>query len=189
MQFHRPEDGGLTFPGGGYAAGFDIYVETGVGDGRTFQRAAQAFPDIRGIEMQPEKVAAVAAALEGRENFSVITGDSAKHLYLMLDPDKKTLIFLDAHADSIHPRSPQCPVLDELRQIMAAGWTAGLPTIVIDDAHCFTGGKGPLPGSPGPFPGWKRNEWPTVAEIDAMIGTWWDVKVEGDLIVCRPLPN
>jgi hypothetical protein len=117
--------------------------------------------------------------LRARERFAheprahLFHGSSPDTLPVMIDPRLTTTFWLDAHYSGSDrcwqdPHCGECPLLQELKVIMAAPWAAW-PIVCIDDAFIFKEATWRGPSHvlvPAQF---TRSHWPDLAEIEAML--------------------
>lgn len=165
----------------------DVFIETGFGTGETLERAClEPYRVLHSIDVNP--VAFDQAwkrfwAQGERVRFHV--GSSADILPTILDPARSTTFWLDAHyAAGRHTGTlaedrqlaatyGECPLLAELRAIVAVPWQTP-PIILIDDVWCF---QGVVKGT------WAEGidpaQWPTEAQIRAVLCDY-DLTVERD---------
>jgi hypothetical protein len=142
-----------------------VYIETGVGLGDSFACAVrQPFDRLHGIDVS-ERAVAACLKFAADPRVAIHHGSSLDVLPRIIDPTKKTLFWLDAHyegPDCWQPEHGQCPLLAELRIILAVRWEQK-PVILIDDYSAFMS-----------YSEWwrryagerlDREQWPTFAEI------------------------
>lgn len=112
-------------------------------------------------------------------------GSSPDVLATILDPAKSTLIWCDAHwqgladrPDEMDPKYGQCPLLAELRAILAVPWRVS-PIILMDDCHQFSSDAWwEKYGAP-----FDRKQWPSWQQIyDLLEG--WTVLIRAGIAYC-----
>lgn len=165
----------------------EVFIETGTFLGDTLARAylSACFDVLHSIEYDRRFYEDAVGRFAGMPDVMVHLGSSHKMLRKIIDPDKSTMFYLDAHrtgaggegsrgscvahgdefTDYDHAAG-ECPLLDELRVIRSFEWKR-LPLIVIDDAQNFTPGEG--------F--WKTRyskpydpkQWPSMKEITSLL--------------------
>src|SRR5690242_12345335 len=113
-------------------------VETGTYEGRGARVLAETFPAVVTIELSDEIAQRARQNLGDVLHVRVVQGDSREQLRALVDRDVPTLWFLDGHwsGGSTAGASAECPVLEEIAAIGAAG---PLDCIIIDDARLFAG--------------------------------------------------
>jgi hypothetical protein len=128
------------------------FIETGTDLGDTLNFASGVFDFSVSIERDPYKYRDAIHRFRQVRNVSLLFGDSAQVLRLLLGEWKvpPAVFWLDAHTDS-------SPILEELLVILAADWEQK-PTILIDDIEQFGGMQCP--------------QWPKREEIDALLAGW-----------------
>jgi hypothetical protein len=130
----------------------EVLVETGTFHGDTVQAAldSTAFRTIRSIEIDDELYRKAVARFVTHRRVHLYHGPSRLVLPLIIERNRSTTFFLDAHktivgADRPDNRDPvvgsfedgvECPLLDELDIILKKTWRVPV-TIVIDDARLF----------------------------------------------------
>lgn len=131
---------------------FDIInaVETGTCLGSTTLFLSNNFQNVYTVEINPEYLHIAKQKFISRKNITTYQGDSVKLLNHIIEGlEGETIFFLDAHWEK------QCPLLDELASISAAGIR---PIIAIHDFHVPRSGLGfdSYNGQPFNF-SWLRN--------------------------------
>jgi len=177
----------------------DLYIETGLGNGQSFQNAADhGFDELHGIELDDVLAGNVVRRMAGRGNAYVHVGSSPDVLPRLMRPERQMLFWLDAHYAHglysgsvdrdralVDTRFGQCPLLAELAIITAVNWQRG-PLVLIDDAQCFEPEE-----YRGPWTAWDRAQFPRPPEIQAALPGWSLDRVNGGsgwFYVCRPPP-
>lgn len=148
----------------------DVYIETGVGLGKSFRNALRSgFRTLYGIEIDEECYKdyseTILKHVPQDVKVNLYKGSSPDILDSIIDGNYPTTFWLDAHYtgsfDSYYDKKyGECPLLKELEVIVKKDWLRK-PLILIDDSVCFTGSF------------WKRQsasqfhpeEWPTLEQI------------------------
>lgn len=157
-----------------------LFIETGTHKGDTLEKASVAFDLCISIEQNRVLAQAAMRRFIYSRNVQVYLGNSPDILPQIMKRELPTTFWLDAHycesGDTILVGAGQCPLLEELRAIIAVDWKTP-PIILIDDAYMFDESI-PHPGSVYPF--WTSNEsqhscynrsdWPTVKQIEEVLG-------------------
>lgn len=152
----------------------DVFIETGLGHGNTLESALQRpYKWLHSIEIDPTLVARCGLY---DPRLTIHCGSSPDILPTIIDPQKSTVFWLDAHysagqytssaavdASRLDPRYGQCPLLAELAIIRSFDW-AVRPWIAIDDAACFR-----METYSGMYAQYDRGQYPTEAEIRAAL--------------------
>jgi len=131
-------------------------IETGTYRGRSARILAGLFPQVVTIEVDAALVAAASRALSGLPNVTVVHGSSGVELTRLVDPDTRTLYWLDGHFSGgvTGGGEAECPLLDELAAI-----AGGHPEdcVLIDDARLF------LAPPPPPY---SEEAWPRFRTVE-----------------------
>lgn len=147
--------------------GGDVLIETGTDGGMSLLRCSEIFKTIHTIELNIETYRRGVRRLRKRQNIIPHFGNSPEVLAKIIDSTRETVFWLDAHFMGTGPcLGPQCPLLDELKAILAFTWSVQ-PTIIVDDARMF-----------GDWfwerrvrcAGYIREQWPKLQEIEALVG-------------------
>jgi hypothetical protein len=140
---------------------FDVFVETGTGQGDTLAAVRPLFSEIHTIERDESLHAAAACRFSGDAAVNVYLGDSGRLLPEILPRlgSRAVLYWLDAHATGeAAVDGPECPLLDELAAI---SFLSERSVILIDDARLFL--------APPPPP--RRPEaWPSLGAVLTHLG-------------------
>ncbi len=177
----------------------DVYIETGLGHGQTLTEARKHdFKEIHVIEIDEKLIGMAHTKFPELSNLSHVRihhGSSPVVLPKLINPNRQTLFWLDAHfsaglytsdsdrdREQLDPRYGECPLMAELAAIVAVPWTVD-PLILIDDAVCFTATK-----YEGYHASWHRNQHPTLADIRSILARF-RVSVQndgtGEYLVCQ----
>ena len=159
--------------------GLRRFVETGTSSGVTALKALRYFPEVHTCELSRESFDRAALPLVDADGkrFIPVCMDSVAFLRGLFPSDVPTLLWLDSHWSGGPKLGPECPLLNELRQI---GGTSGRHTILADDYRLFA--------NPPPPPH-VAAEWPTLVEIRDLcyeLGPTDQFSVEGDIIIVTP---
>jgi hypothetical protein len=151
-----------------------VFIETGLGSGQSLRAAlSEPFETLHSIEIDASLIARCDLV---DPRLTIHHGSSPNILPTIIDPERSTMFWLDAHysaglytSDSdvdrtrLDPRYGQCPLLAELAIIRAAPWRVR-PWIYIDDAECFV-----TPIYEGMLAQYDRAQYPTEAEVRAAL--------------------
>ncbi len=161
----------------------DVFIETGTYHGKTLQYAAEAeFKELHSIECKEENYLIACDRLKDFDNAKIYHGTSPDILPEIIDGEKETTFWLDAHyqggaKDEMHEKYGECPLLEELKVITSVEWKT-TPYILIDDYHCFTGDF------------WSdkfdRKQWPTLDQIKALLPKELKINIANDIMYCLP---
>lgn len=157
----------------------DRYIETGIGHGQSLAQAVRhGFADLHAIEIDQKLVDMARGQFADIRHLTIHHGSSPDVLPEIMTPDVQTLFWLDAHFSAglytgdaerdrqqLDARFGECPLLAELAAIRAVDWLMP-PTILIDDATCFTASA-----YVGHHAAYTRAAYPTVTEIQAALPT------------------
>ena len=147
----------------------DVFIETGTKAGDTLWEAKDLYPDCRSIEIDPQVYARCVERFIGCHNVQLYRNDSRKVLSWLLNTNRPTTFYLDAHcegAPSTVNADTECPLLDELRIITAAPWRVR-PLVLIDDMNMMHDDYWNDPATNhGLF---TRDHWPTFEEIEGIM--------------------
>ncbi|MFO0624673.1 MAG: hypothetical protein U0325_03585 [Polyangiales bacterium] len=138
----------------------EVFVEAGTFEGATAAWAAGSFGEVITIEAAPALFAAARARLKAHPNVRCEEGDSRGVLRRLLPTLQRTAVFwLDSHwsGGETYGKTDECPVLDEIELIAAAG---GAHAVLIDDARLFL--------CPPPEPH-QPAQWPDLATVLAAL--------------------
>lgn len=149
----------------------DVLIETGTQSGRGTRRVARMFERVDTIERDPVLYEGARRLLRRARNVRVHLGNSVDVLPLVIEPDRRTLFWLDAHFVATPGCNPpahgQCPLLDELGIVLSTPWRRW-PHILIDDAQMFRADFW-LSNKRAAW-GYDRNQWPTLDRITHLCG-------------------
>lgn len=153
----------------------EIYIETGVHVGETMQNAVNSnkFKKLIGIECDNTNFMSSKQRFDPYPNVKIIKGNSLDILPRILEANKKTLFWLDAHycghgmKNLMVQSAGECPLMGELEIITKQEWEI-LPTILIDDPMMFYHDK------------WDKRlkedfdmkQWPTIKQIEQILDRW-----------------
>lgn len=167
----------------------EVFIETGLGIGETFERAliSDCFKYCLSCEQDWNLYQRGADKFESWIKYKramIIHGDSMHYLPLMIDPDKSTTFFLDAHwvGGFYGEGRPtiECPLLIELAIIKAVDWKTD-PIIIIDDTRLFSNWWWQT--SEARDLNYNRIEWPSIDEIYQQLTGWKIVPFQsGDML-------
>lgn len=153
------------------------FIETGTYKAQTSQWAAENFKKVVTIEAHQDFHDRARGIFKDQKHVRCIFGDSLTELPKVIKRLKKpTILWLDAHKcrfeDSL--TASECPLLEELKAIVATGVNH---VILIDDARMFI--------EPPPEP-YDPAQWPTLAEVKALLPANYDVSIWNDAIIAVP---
>jgi len=123
----------------------DVFIETGTNNGRTTNNQIKNdWKEIRTIDIS-NTYYENACNLFKDTIVKCYLGDSPQKLKEIINPNKSTTFFLDAHYSGEQYLDKkgvtnECPLLDELDVIMSFKWLHP-PKIIIDDAQMFLDGR------------------------------------------------
>ncbi len=158
--------------------GLKYFVETGTWKGGTTVWAAEHFEKVWTIEADKSYFDRATAVLKTR-SITMLHGDSGSILGDVLkEVPGPALLWLDAHwcrpqEFAGHPDYGQCPILEELSQVIADGRRH---VLMIDDARLF---MGQLPPECDPA------KWPCYSAIEKICQSW-KIYVKQDVIIGEP---
>ncbi len=148
----------------------DVFIETGTKAGDTLWEAKDLFPVCHSIEINPGVFSAAVKRFADFTNVHIHLGDSRDVLPKIIDPKRTTTFYLDAHCEgspSVVPEADtECPLLGELRAILAVRW-GYIPVVIVDDIKMFKEEYWTDPESNHHL--FKRNDWPTFHEIAELL--------------------
>jgi hypothetical protein len=156
---------------------YEVFIETGYGSGDTLQFAAAKEPpfhSLHSVEILAPVVAAARARWSGDPRVTIHHGHSPEVLARILEPERPTLIWLDAHySGGLYGAEPrperECPLLEELHVVLAQPWRVP-PAILVDDAPMFLSERW---WANSPYAGlFTRAAWPTRREIATATRGW-----------------
>lgn len=142
----------------------DTLIETGTCAGMGVRYCSPHFKTVHTIELDRVLYELAKGRLRST-HVQCWHGSSPVVLRELIEPDRDTTFFLDAHyvASRDEPSvGPQCPLIDELAAIFAFNWSAPM-RILIDDAPMF--GK-KFWRYPRKCNGYNRADWPTLEQIE-----------------------
>ena len=113
------------------------FIETGTFDGETAKRASLIFDEVHSIELSEILFNRAHTKLKDYKNIFLHLGDSGLILNNIINKDKKTLFWLDAHwnGGDTAKSDDNTPVLNELNSIKKSNLKNSI--ILIDDILCF----------------------------------------------------
>jgi hypothetical protein len=174
----------------------DMYIETGLGLGRSLRAAhAAGFATCHSIDVDGEIAIKMTDEFQNVPIIFIHCGPSPEILPSIIDPSREIVFWLDAHYsggnfhyDENHVELPQCPLADELRIISQVKWS--IPPIVrIDDVFMFEDEfwqqDPPDPKWAGEVSGFRREEWPRLAELQEIMTGWTFTKLNRDQMEFR----
>jgi len=116
----------------------EVFIETGTQNGKTMRLVCELFKTCHGIEVSPRFYQQ--ASKVQRPHVRIYLGHSPDVLPNLLEKDRKTVFWLDAHyIGGPQLTEVQCPLMEELKVITGVKWSVK-PTILIDDARFFEEG-------------------------------------------------
>lgn len=116
----------ISFSCRGFSFIRPVFIETGTDSGyATIHALLSGFGECHTIDIDPKTVARAKVLFSGFPGITAHEGDSRVVLPRVIDPEKDTTFFLDAHG-------PDTPLADELKIITAAKWKR-LPLVMVDD--------------------------------------------------------
>jgi len=170
----------FPFPSG------DVFIETGTGNAETLVHALrEPYREVYSIDVNMDLLAEAQRRLGADPRLHLRLGSSAEILPTILDPEKATVFWLDAHYSfgrhSLNQLSDraladvfgECPLMGELAAIKAVNWRVP-PVILIDDAICFTREIEQTWAA-----GINQAQWPTVQDIEAALPDGFVLHLEG----------
>lgn len=152
----------------------EVFIETGTNKGDSLAAAlAAGYPRCLSVEFVDGLHVLAKERFAHEPRAVLFHGSSPDTLPIMIDPSLTTTFWLDAHFSGSSrawqdPRYGECPLLQELKVIMAMPWVTW-PIICIDDAFIFKEATWAGPSHvllPYLF---TRSHWPSLAEIEAML--------------------
>lgn len=153
----------------------DVFIETGTDTGFTTAHALhQGFKELHTIDIDQAVADRVRAMFDGLPQVHVHHGDSREVLPRIINANRRTTFFLDAHYQGRGGSAldTMCPLLEELRIITSQPWR-DLPLIIIDDARSICGEFG----------------WPTMSQVNIALSAYTVYQEDGphmNLLYCRP---
>lgn len=129
----------------------EVFIETGTCEGNTLANAAAVFGECLSIELHYPNYLNNAKKFLPSKNVRVFYGSSPDVLPNIINPNKTTLFWLDAHfmpgldvsvptwtpiPDCKPDKYGQCPLLAELDAIVSLPWSVPF-YVLIDDSHLF----------------------------------------------------
>jgi hypothetical protein len=156
----------------------DVFVETGTFRGETTVAAINAgYPEVHTIDVVEEYSRKVKADYIKDPRLHCHTGTSPDVLPKILDKNKFTTFWLDAHFQAYKENETcekygECPVLEELKVIFSIPWVKP-PIILVDDARMFD----------GPTPKFKADDWPRREQIEQMLPEGYKMQTLEDILV------
>lgn len=168
----------------GRTAGHEVFIETGTGRGETLALAAPHFDKCISIELDFKYYLSAIRKFRDTPNVHVYAGNSPQVLPEVIDPEKNTVFWLDAHYTGDGRRVglnyKECPLLDELTEIMMWKWKTH-PVILIDDAQAFMP-EAHTYGSP-------FMAWPTIQQIREILEGYNCAVVGEGVVLCTEDPR
>jgi hypothetical protein len=149
----------------------DCFVETGTGGGDSlFQAQRNAFAILHSVEWSHHLYLGAVQRFGRDPRVHLWHGDSAVILPAILDPQRPTTFWLDAHwagggFTEEHPPH-DCPLLGELAAIFAVPWVVP-PIVLVDDATVLDGTFLQTPRAREL--NFRPGDWPSVAEVRAAV--------------------
>ncbi|HEY6021250.1 MAG TPA: hypothetical protein VIY48_15510 [Candidatus Paceibacterota bacterium] len=146
-------------------------IETGTFHGDTIAAVLSIFDRIISIELDATLYARAQQRFKGYSSVTLLNGDSGILLPTVLASLQETALFwLDGHysGEGTAHGSLETPILNEVRAILAHPHPQ---VILIDDARLFNG----------------THDYPTIAELSAIVGGQYTLFVADDIIRILPL--
>lgn len=136
----------------------DRFIETGFGEGRTLRAAAQVYRECISIELHEGRYLNAIEQFKDQRHVRIYRGNSPEILRRVIDPDLRTVFWLDAHyvvGDvPIITEYGLNPILEELEIIKSQLWLQR-PVILIDDWSTFRT---------------QHQHWPELKKIEELMG-------------------
>ena len=156
----------------------DVFIEAGTYHGGSARQASGIFQRVVTIEKSPQLFENAKKLLAVFGNISCYLGCTRDHVVEHIDQSDHPLFWLDAHwsGGETAGRDDECPLLDELKLILAQGYPS--LAILIDDARLFT--------APPPLPH-SITAWPRLDQICAVIPNNFGVYIHDDVIFVIPV--
>lgn len=167
----------------------DVFIDTGAHLGMSMQHALDAgFKEVVGIELVEEYVHKLAARFKDMPHVKLHHGSSPCVLGSVLSQyeDRDVTIWHDAHyqgnnLEELDPAVGECPLLGELRIVMNRQvYQKRKPMLYIDDAFMLY----PEYWEEERSKEFKRSEWPTIEQIEAIIGSAYTLTRKQFTLVC-----
>jgi hypothetical protein len=157
----------------------DVFIETGYGNGETLEDVVNGpYRTIHSVEINADVAARARERWKPHPRVQIHAGSSPDVLPALVDPDRDTVFWLDAHYSGgayDHDANPvldskygQCPLLAELAVIRAVGWRTP-PRIFIDDVGFFRDPEAH---------GADRAQFPTLEQIQAALPPGYRMQVK-----------
>lgn len=166
----------------------DVFIETGTQRGDSLAAALRAgYPDCLSVEYADLFYSFAKDRFASEPRVRLFQGSSPDVLPRIIDPNKTTTFWLDAHFSGSDrawqdPRYGECPLLKELEVIAAAPWRQP-PIICIDDAYIFREEIWNGPSwifQPELF---TRSHWPLLADIQGLLRDY-ELREENYVLFC-----
>ncbi len=167
----------------------DVFIETGTNLGHSLAAAVAAgYSECLSVEFVEDLYLAAVTRFGRDPRVRLFRGSSPDLLPLIIDPEKATTFWLDAHYSGSDrswqdPRYGECPLLAELKAIQTAKWRTR-PYLCIDDAFIFRDAWEPVPGIFNPT-FFTKLHWPLISEIRALLPEY-DIREEDHILLCQP---
>jgi len=167
----------------------DIFIETGTYRAESLQVAIDSgfYSEFHSIDVDEELISKAQAKYAKQENVHIYLGTSPDILREILPNllNKTILFWLDAHFQGISKteldlKYGECPLLEELKVIKEL---APHSIIFIDDAFMF--GESFWTTAPHAHL-FKRDQWPTIKEIEDSLQSTHILSLNGNIIYCLP---
>jgi hypothetical protein len=177
--FWRPADFPLT----------EVFIETGTNRGDSLDAALRAgYPSCLSVEFVGDFYRLACERFAHHPQARLFHGSSPEVLPSMIDPAKTTTFWLDAHysgsdASWQDPRYGECPLLEELKVILAAPWRVP-PLLCIDDAFIFQDIHWEKRGSLLAPERFTRSHWPKLADIERLLAGY-EIREQNYVLQCR----
>jgi hypothetical protein len=181
-----------------------VFIETGTYHGETLANAAKAFHKCYSIEYDQELYLKAFKKFDNIPSVKILHGSSPDVLKHIIDPDKSTIFWLDAHfmssdhSDVFDQKYGQCPLLHELEVIFSFNWKYS-PSIFVDDAYLFSDYFWDLPvsdldkdrtsfarlknGMGVKRLGLQQKHWPKIEEIRKIVPEQYKMYIKNEILL------
>lgn len=150
----------------------DVFIETGTKEGNMLWEAKDYFKVCHSIEIDPESFVRYKQRFIDCPNVVLHLGDSPKVMPTIMEADKTTTFYLDAHCEG-PPWKPEytteCPILAEIAAILSVKWRRR-PMVIVDDINMFKDSYWTDPNSNHHM--FKKEYWPNIQRISMMLSDY-----------------
>lgn len=163
----------------------EVFIETGTYKSETLEAASRAnYSIIHSIDVVPEYVQEAREKFKDNPKINCHCGTSPDILPQIIDRNKSTTFWLDAHYQSLRDEEScnkygQCPLLEELKVIFSEPWTKPV-VILIDDAHMFASRR------ENQARHFKLEQWPVRDDIEALLPPDCKMELHADIFIIAP---